>query len=242
MRPFVTPLFEVSTELNLAFRQPVDFPGLSLYTRIADVCPRVNQFPVLFVPPENMTPQQLQLTPAVYRFSSADERKAAFLGPRMVAANIRGWQGYGRYRSWVERVFGSFIEVSTEPILERHSVGFYNRVPVASIDELREILSIELDLAEGVELQEIVFQSARQTATGSLLTQLMMMPANAETPEPYLAITNIIRATVLAGPLREAGHVLSWLDEAHQDGRDAIWTILSERARESWKANDPQPK
>ena len=236
MRPFVTPLFEVSTELNLALEPIVEFRANSFYERIKKRCPKHQQLPLIAIPPEQATPEQLNMTPAVYRFFSEDEKWFVFMGPRIVAGNVRGWPGYGEYRSFVADTFGSYLDLTLRPVVQRHSIGFYNRIPVSSVGELKEILSTPLDIHDDVTLQELLFQTARNTDVGSVLTQMFMMPGDAYTPEPYLAVNNIVRAVGVESANLDLPKILAWLDKAHDVGKDMIWTTLSEKARESWRA------
>lgn len=235
MRPFVTPLFEVSAEVCFAHQAPVDFPGRTFAQRIADRFLLAQQFPVVFLPSEQMTPEQLQATPPIYRFESFDSQKTIFIGPRIIAANTRRWNGYPEYRSHVEESLTLFFDLFRPPPVYRHSLGFYNRIPVSSVDELREIIQTPLDLRGNVALAELVAQSARMTDVGSVLTQILMMKPDTHTVEPYLAVNNIIRSISLAGTQAEVAAFLGWLDRAHEIGREAIWDVLSEKAKESWR-------
>jgi uncharacterized protein (TIGR04255 family) len=235
LRPFVTPLHEVSAEINLASQQVAEFRGRSFYAGVAADFPQVHQFPLIFVPPESITPEQLAATPAIYRFSSADAQRSIFIGTRMVAANTTSWPGYPAYKKFASDVVSRYTGLHAPCTVERHSIGFYNRIPVASIDELREVVDASFDLRGDVALFELVAQSARMTAAGSVLTQLFMQPPDAITTEPFLAINNIIRSNALAGAF-DMERWLTWLDLAHDEGRDAIWNILSAAAKESWSA------
>jgi uncharacterized protein (TIGR04255 family) len=238
MRPFVTPLFEVSTEANLGLQTVVDFRARSFYASIESRCPIVQQFPVFIVPPEQATPEQLQATPPVYRFSSDGDAYSVAIGPRMFAANVRRWPGYGSYRDFVELVAARYLELSYEPTVQHHSVGFYNRIPVASIDELREVVDAPFDFRGDVTLYELFSQSAKKTEVGSLLTQMFVMAPGPGLNEPHLVINNIIRSSDASGQSKDPSRLLAWLDAAHEIAREALWGTLSEQARNSWKRAD----
>ena len=238
MGKFVTPLFEVSTEVNLAARPIAEFRANTFYSKIEHRCPKHQQFPLILIPPEIATPEQLHLTPAIYRFWSEDEKWSTFLGPRMAAANVRVWPGYPEYRGFVLEVMENFLSLAIEPIVERFSIGFYNRIEIDSISELKETISIPLDIDETSSLQETLFQRARMTEVGSVLTQIIMMQGDAYTPKPYVSINNIIRGHNPTGHNLTTSDLLAWLDKSHDVGKEAIWTVLSQTVKDAWEKND----
>jgi uncharacterized protein (TIGR04255 family) len=240
VRPFKTPLFRVTTEVNLPFVQVGEFRGRSLLERLKKVLgaePAIQQFPVLFVPPEQATEEQKQLTPPIYSFSSTDGDRLVATGHRVITASLGKWPGYDAYKAFVQEVLSIYFELSYEPQIQRHSLGFYNRIPVADVTELREILKTSADLDDGISLFEFVRQHAHSTEAGSVLTQMIVLPGDATTPEPFLAVNNIIRSEECAGSYTGLAQILEWLDKAHDIGKSLLWNSLSNTAKESWKAN-----
>jgi uncharacterized protein (TIGR04255 family) len=233
LRPLVTPLFEVSTELDFEFRPEVEFRAKSFHTAIAERCPSRQQFPLVLVPPDQLTPEQLNATPAVYRFHALDNKFSAFVGTRMVAANVMSWPGYPSYREFVENIIGLYLDLMDNPTPFRQSVGFYNRIPIQNIEEFNEILAQPPPLADDASLEGLVYQVNRRTSVGVALTQMLMRPPDQKTSEPFLAVNNIIQ-TPCDGQQFALGQLLNWLDQAHDVGKGMIWTMLSEQARSSW--------
>jgi uncharacterized protein (TIGR04255 family) len=219
----------------MALQPVVDFRAASFFETFKGRCPHVQQFPVFILPREQSTPEQLDSTPAIYRFHADDEAISTFIGPRMVAANMRKWTGYPEYRSFVLEVIECYLSLMWEPEIERHSLGFYNRIPVDGIEELREIVDVPFDVRGEVSFYELLVQSSRTTEAGSVLTQLIVRPPDAITREPYLAINNIIRSDEVKGRFENLDRFAEWLDRAHEVGREAFWSVLSEKARASWK-------
>jgi uncharacterized protein (TIGR04255 family) len=235
MRDFPTPLFEVSTEIAFAYEPVVDFPGKAFYNHFAERLPLVQQFPLLIVPAEQATPEQMRATPAIYRFSSATDKRSIFIGPRMVAANVRGWSGYPEYREFVQEVVDVYFSIRRDATVERHSVGFYNRIPVTTVEEVREIMAVPLNIRDGASLLELVAQCARNTEMGSLLSQVFTSPPDGLSDGTFLSVNNIIRA-IVPKERSSLNDIIQWLDNSHQIARDEIWSMLSESAKEAWKA------
>jgi uncharacterized protein (TIGR04255 family) len=235
LRPFITPLFEVTAELNLAPEIVAEFRGRTFYSRIQSRFHQVNQFPMFLASPDQLNADALKVTRPLYRFSSPDSGQAVFLSHRMVAANQRGWNGYENFRIFVSEMVSSFLELMTPVRVERQSLGFYNRVPISSLEELREVVKVPFDLRGDVSLYELMNQSARMTEWGSVLTQLFMMPPDEFTSEPFLAINNILRFVVPDSASVSAESFLNWMDAGHDFCRDLIWSTLSEAAQLSWK-------
>jgi uncharacterized protein (TIGR04255 family) len=236
VKPFSTPLFRTVTELNFALQPVVEFRARSLYESLKGSCPIVQQFPVFFVPPDQLTPEQKQQTPAIYQFASQENERAVLVGPRVLTAAVREWTGYPEYRRFVERVVNAHLPLLIDPIVERHSLGFYNRIPVSGLEELREILASSVPVESDASLFDLVLQSSRQTEIGSLLSQIIVARGDAETPEPFLAINNIFHSSLVTGGAFSIARFLEWLDAAHELGRNAIWGQLSESVKAAWAA------
>ena len=234
MRPFVTPLFEVSTEVDFEVRPVVEFRARSFQKAIVDRCPLHRQFPVVIIPPDEATPEQLNVTPAIYRFHAPDNKFSTFIGPRMVAANVLSWPGYDVYKKFVRDVVKSYLELMDSPRPFRYSVGFYNRVPIASVEEFKAVLAQPPSLGEQASLEGLVYQNNSETQAGIALTQIMMRPPDDMTPEPFLSINNVIHNSCDNKEFT-LDDLMNWLDRAHDIGKEMIWTLLSESVKSQWQ-------
>jgi uncharacterized protein (TIGR04255 family) len=224
--------------VDLAVHDVVEFRAHTFHSRIRDRFPNVKQFPIVIIPPDEATSEQREATQPIYRFTSNDEKWSTFLGPRIIAANVRGaWPGYPEYRAFVSEVLGNYLELMTNSQVERYSLGFYNRIPVSTIAEVREILNVHLDIPDDTVFKEFIVQTSRTMEIGSVLTQILLVEAEGPN-EPYLAINNIIRATNTKGTETGLEQLMVWVDQAHEVGKEMIWNALSDTAKSAWKSEN----
>ncbi len=233
MRPFKTPLYEVSTELITAHQDVADFRAHSFYDAIKAELPAFQQYPLLLVDPRMQGPG-INPTPAIYRFVGSEGNRFVSIGPRILAVNRLRWNGYPEYRDFVARIAGLYLDFCTVSPVERFSIGFYNRVPVTDLAELREIIANMPPFPPGMLIEAFTFQFTRHLDLGLVVTQLMMRPPDQFTPEPFLAINNIIRRDNVTG--FDLSNWLPWLDAAHEAAKRLLWETLTTEAQESWKA------
>jgi uncharacterized protein (TIGR04255 family) len=231
-RPFKTPLFEVSLQLDLAPMELLEFRARTFYEPFRGELIQIQRFPLFLVPPEQLV---LPTYPPAYRFSNADGTQIVSLGPRMIAINKRGWSaGWPGFREFVERTVRRYLEIMENPLIEQFSLGFYNRVPVADIEELTEIFAIPLELREGASLGEFFHQQAVETGVGSVLSQMISMRPDDFSRETFIAANNIVRNKPIPPTTLDIDTFLRWTDDAHQIARDLIRRTLTVEANRSW--------
>jgi len=75
-----------------------------------------------------------------------------------------------------------------------------------------KFLTWPLELTPETSLLELIFQRARTTDDGSLLTQVMGMPPDHRTSETYIAVNNIFRYRLSTPGAYEIANLSAWMD------------------------------
>jgi len=235
-RPFKTPLIEVSAELHISSSMLVEMRSQSFFDRLQPGFPTVLRVPTFLVQPESAP---ALFTPA-YRFYSQDSSKIVQLGPRMMAYNVVQWAGFEAFKVEAGVVVEAFRSVMPKLELYQFQLSFYNRIPVTNFAELSEILIIGSAFPADTSSAEFFIQSVRALDhSSSILTQIQGLPADARTPEPYVAVNNVVRCRGTDDVPLATDSWATWLDFAHDRAKEALWSSLMPAARESWNKNEP---
>lgn len=234
-RPFLTPLSEVSAQLDLDVRSLVEFRAQSVYNALSKTYPNVQRLPVFLVTEADSVPNVF--TPG-YRFYSEDGKRIVQIGPRMISLNTVNWEpGFENYRDALVEVFNTFNDIMGETRIQRYSLGFYNRLPVSDLDEIREIINVPIELGKDAQFEGLGWQTVRSAKVGDIATQVSLRDPDERTPEPHLGVNNIIQHTLdEPRPLRdEIDNWRAWIDAANAEARENFWNLLSPAAQKSWK-------
>jgi len=240
MRPFQTPLAEVSSQIDLDTQSLVEFRARSFYDVVKGEFPKVLRLPVVLV----ADPSQLQnLHVPAYRFYREDNTSVVQVGPRMMAVNALTWQdGFEGYRDTAFRIVEKFCEVNPEERVMGCTLGFYNRIPAADFAEAREILRIALNTDASTQFDELSYQSVRSIDGGTLLMQVVVAPPDDRMREKHLMVNNVVRRSFMPemptlAVIQEEWR--SWFETAHEIAKDIFWNSLTDEAQASWKATVP---
>jgi len=240
MRPFNTPLAEVSTQVDLDTSTLVEFRARSFYNAVKDEYPKVQRLPMVLV----ADPSQLQnLHVAAYRFFREDNKGVIQVGPRMMTVNALTWEpGYEAYRDTAFGIMEKFRTVNPDELVMGCSIGFYNRIPAADLAEAQSILRMNFNTDEHTQFDELSYQSARSVDIGSVLMQVAVAQPDERMREKHLMVNNIIRRSFMPNPrsLTEIEHEWrAWFEQAHELAKDIFWNSLTPEAQASWKATAP---
>jgi uncharacterized protein (TIGR04255 family) len=240
VRPFQTPLSEVSAQIDLSTAGLVEFRARSFYEKIKDDYPRTQKLPVLLVgdPAPN-----LQYHLPAYRFFSGDAKSAVQPGPRMMSVNALSWdKKFEGYRAMAYSIVDKYAaSMPDEPVMA-FSIGFYNRIPVADIAEARSLFKLEV--ADDVtSFEELSYQSRRACDAGILLTQVATAPPDERVGENHLVVNNIVRRVLADSDQRTVEDIVvdwqKWLVHAHSIAKDVFWNSLTPAAQKSWNETVP---
>lgn len=236
-RPFRTPLIEASAEVYLSPDLLVEMRAQSLRERLSPEFSKVVKIPTLLVSHDEQVSPTL-FTPA-YRFFTEDEQKLVQVGPRMVAYNVTRWEGFDAFKAGARSVIEAFNAVMPAVNVFQFQLSFYNRIPAVDFSEMVERLTIGKMFPNDTLLTDFFCQSSRGIdAENVILTQIQGSFADARTPEPFVAVNNIIRRRKADFPIA-VDEFAEWLDAAHERARRNFWDVLTTEAQKSWEENDP---
>jgi uncharacterized protein (TIGR04255 family) len=212
----------------------------TIFELVKDQFPNVQQLPVILTPinPANLP----NPAPPAYRFFSPEGDSIVQIGPRMFAVNMLKWdRGYGYFQDCLVRATRAFAEAMGKPLIQRYSLGFYNRFPASSVEEVSELLKVSLPPGD-LRFEQLVLQWLRETETGQLLSQISTMPPDERMAEQYVSLNNIFSTMLSPATPLDVEHWLAWIDRTHQIARDVFWEMLTPEAQNAWKESDvPTP-
>jgi uncharacterized protein (TIGR04255 family) len=235
-RPFTTPLFEAIVEMHFDPAPPVELPARSLFEALRDEYPIESRLPVVLIPDAQ---QAVNLFAPAYRFYSPDLSFIVQIGPRMIAVNTVAsrvkWQGWGKFRDSSERVFRQYSDLNANARVIRLQLSFFNRIPASSLEEVRSFFNFALPGPSDTLPSDYSFQFTFPSRAGSVVRQFALMPPDATTPVPFLAVNTIIQRPVDGPVFRTAlDDWRGWVEIAHETSKDTFYNSLSDEARKSW--------
>lgn len=189
--------------------------------------------PFLLVPPDVTGGAQ---EPPAYRYLSEDNGLMVQYGPTMLAVNAIRWPGYEAFIDIVRWVAAQFYEVASDSLITGYSLGFYNRISIKAILDLRQILRFQLNIDETTMASEFVCQFARRVDEGSMLTQIITSPvAMPDESIRIVGVNNIVRLSLDAKKYVVADWC-AWLDRAHERAKEEFWNSLTPETQKAWEA------
>ncbi len=240
MRPFHTPLAEVSSQIDLDTQSLVEFRARSFYEAVKVEYPRVQRLPVVLVADAS---QIQNLHVPAYRFFSADNTGVVQVGPRMVTVNALKWDsGFEGYRDAAFRIVEKFRLVNPNERVMGCSIGFYNRIPAADLAEAREILRFALNIDDRTQFDELSYQSVRTVQDGTVLMQVAVGQPDEQMREKHLMVNNIVRRNfhpAMPTLTELEAEWRAWFERAHEIAKDIFWSSLTDEAQDSWKRTVP---
>lgn len=239
LRPFQTPLSEVSAQIDLVTSGLVEFRARSFYDAIKSGYPRTQRLPVFLVG-EPVANQQYHI-PA-YRFFSGDGRCAIQLGPRMMSVNALSWDGgFEAYRETAFSIMDRYAEVMPDEMVTAYSIGFYNRIAVADLEEARAVYRLQIGDNRTL-FDQLSYQSLHSSDAGLVLTQVAAAQPDERMNEKHLMVNNLIRNTINDNPQTVKDIIpdwRAWFEKAHIVAKDVFWNSLTPEAQKSWQETVP---
>jgi uncharacterized protein (TIGR04255 family) len=238
VRPFQTPLSEVSAQIDLTTTGLVEFRARSFHETIKDEYPRVQRLPVFLV--EDPVPGQQFHMPA-YRFFNAEGTCAVQLGPRMMSVNALTWdKKWEGYRTTARSVVDRYVQAMPDEMVMGYSIGFYNRIRAADMEEALSIYRLEATTKDTL-FDELSYQTLRQFDVGVVVTQVAVALPDERVSEKHLMVNNIVRRRIEKE--QSVKDIVAewrvWLEAAHEVAKELFWSSLTPEAQKSWKETVP---
>jgi uncharacterized protein (TIGR04255 family) len=161
----------------------------------------------------------------------------------MMTINALTWEfGYEAYRDEAFKIMDKFRETLPDESVIGYSLGFYNRIPAADLEEASAILRLRFQINDDTQFDELSYQSARHIKIGSVLMQVAVAQPDERVREKHLLVNNIVRRSLAGKPVAVKdieGEWRAWFEQAHDVAKDIFWNSLTPAAQESWKSTSP---
>lgn len=170
-----------------------------------------------------------------YRFLTEDGGILVQYGPTLLSINATRYPGFPAYLEVVRWVGEQFASISPEASVNGYSLGFYNRISIKSVQDIKSLFRFHLNIDDSTMASEFVCQFSHRVPEGSLLTQIVTTPIPAvEESIKSLSVNNIVRHSFASSKPFDLEDWCRWLQPAHERAKAMFWDNLTPETQRAW--------